>query len=105
MELLRRAGAAIETRERSGSGGEPVGDLTVRGGELRPITVGVAEVPGLIDELPVVGALAAHGVPVTVTGAAELRHKESDRIAAFATGMRALGVRVDERPDGLPCRV
>ncbi len=100
VELLRRAGAAIETRERSASGGEPVGDLTVRGGELRPITVGAAEVPGLIDELPVVGALAAHGVPVTVTGAAELRHKESDRIAAFATGMRALGVRVDEQPDG-----
>ena len=100
VELLRRAGASIETHERGAPGGEPVGDLTVRGASLQPIAVSAADVPGLIDELPVVGALAAHGVPVTVTGAGELRHKESDRIAAFATGMRALGVRVDEQPDG-----
>ena len=100
VDLLRGAGAAIETRPARDAAGEPEGDLSVRGGRLQPITIGPAEVPGLIDELPVIGALAAHGVPVTVSGAGELRHKESDRIAAFATGLRALGIPVDERPDG-----
>ncbi len=100
VDLLRGAGAAIETRPAGDAAGEPEGDVSVRGGRLRPIAIGPAEVPGLIDELPVIGALAAHGVPVTVSGAGELRHKESDRIAAFATGLRALGIPVDERPDG-----
>ena len=100
VDLLRGAGAAIETRPAGDASGEPEGDLSVRGGRLRPIAIGPVEVPGLIDELPVIGALAAHGVPVTVRGAGELRHKESDRIAAFATGLHALGIPVDERPDG-----
>lgn len=100
IDVLRGAGAAIDSRPAGGAAGEPAGDVTVRGGPLRPIVIGPADVPGLIDELPVIGALAAHGVPVTVSGAGELRHKESDRIAAFAAGLRALGVGVDERPDG-----
>ena len=56
--------------------------------------------PGLIDELPAIAALAAHGGEVTVRGAAELRVKESDRIAALVAGFRALGIDADERPDG-----
>ena len=100
LELLRGAGAGVEIRAAGDEAGEPVGDVTVRGVTLRAITIGPADVPGLIDELPVIGALAAHGVPVTVNGAEELRHKESDRIAAFAAGLRGLGVRVDEQPDG-----
>ena len=99
IDVLRGAGAVIDTRP-AGGAGEPAGDVSVRGGTLRSIVIGPADVPGLIDELPVIGALAAHGVPVTVSGAGELRHKESDRIAAFAAGLRALGVTVDERPDG-----
>ncbi len=56
--------------------------------------------PGLIDELPAIAALAAHGGQVTVRGAGELRIKESDRIAALVAGFRALGIEADERTDG-----
>jgi len=56
--------------------------------------------PSLIDELPAIAALAAHGGEVDVRGASELRVKESDRIAALVTGFRALGIDADERPDG-----
>ena len=56
--------------------------------------------PGLIDELPALAALAAHGGEVVVRGAGELRVKESDRISALVAGFRALGIDADERPDG-----
>ena len=56
--------------------------------------------PGLIDELPAIAALAAHGGEVTVRGAAELRVKESDRIATLVAGLRNLGISADEWPDG-----
>ena len=56
--------------------------------------------PGLIDELPAIAALAGHGAEVSVRGAAELRVKETDRIAALVAGLRALGISADERPDG-----
>ena len=100
LDVLGRTGADIEVHIENGSGGEPVGNVRVRSGSLRDVVVGPAEVPALIDELPVLGALAAHGPAVEVTGAAELRHKESDRISALAAGLRSIGVRVDERPDG-----
>jgi 3-phosphoshikimate 1-carboxyvinyltransferase len=68
---------------------------------LHGIDVPVALVPDMIDEFPAlfVAAAAASGT-TRVTGAAELRVKESDRIAAMGTGLRALGIRVDETPDG-----
>ena len=58
------------------------------------------EVPGLIDELPAIAALAAHGGEVTVRGAGELRVKESDRITTLVTGFRDLGIDADEHADG-----
>lgn len=100
LDVLARTGADIEVHVENSSGGEPFGDVRVRSGSLRDVVVGAAEVPALIDELPVLGALAAHGPTVEVTGAAELRHKESDRITALAAGLRSIGVRVEERPDG-----
>ncbi len=100
LDVLSRAGADIEVDVTDTSGGEPIGDVRVRPGSLRDVVIGAEEVPSLIDELPVLGALAAHGTAVEVSGAAELRHKESDRITALAAGLRALGVRVEERPDG-----
>ncbi len=100
LDVLRRAGAEVEMHVTNAAGGEPGGDLRIRSGSLRDVAVGPAEVPGLIDELPVLGALAAHGPAVEVSGAAELRHKESDRITALAAGLRAIGIRVEERPDG-----
>ena len=62
-----------------------------------PLEIAPDEVPGLIDELPAIAALAAHGGEVTVRGAAELRVKESDRIAALVAGFRALGIDAEER--------
>ena len=100
LDVLVRAGAAIEVRVEDSSGGEPLGNVRVRSGSLRNLVIGAPEVPSLIDELPVLGALAAHGPAVDIGGAAELRHKESDRITALAAGLRAIGVRVEERPDG-----
>ena len=102
LDVLRRAGAHVEARRNSDGNaeGEPIGTLRVRHGGLRSVTVTPAEVPGLIDELPVLGALAALGGGIDVHGAGELRHKESDRIARLADGLRRLGARVDERPDG-----
>ena len=60
--------------------------------------------PGVIDELPVLGALATHGGALTVTGAQELRVKESDRISALAEGFRRMGADIDEQPDGFEVR-
>lgn len=100
LDVLRRAGADVETRVTDTAGDEPAGDVRIRPGTLREVTITAPEVPALIDELPALAALAAHGPCVDVSGAAELRHKESDRITALATGLRALGVRVAERPDG-----
>jgi 3-phosphoshikimate 1-carboxyvinyltransferase len=68
------------------------------------LTIAPDEVPGLIDELPVLAALATHGGELTVTGAAELRVKESDRISALAAGLRALGADIEEQPDGFQIR-
>jgi 3-phosphoshikimate 1-carboxyvinyltransferase len=61
-------------------------------------------VPGLIDELPAIAALAAHGGEVTVHGASELRVKESDRITTLVTGFRSLGIEADEHADGFTVR-
>ena len=100
LDVLRRAGAHVETRATEDAGGEPMGTLRVRHGGVRPVVVTPTEVPGLIDELPVLGAVAALGGGIDVRGAGELRHKESDRIARLADGLRRLGARVEERPDG-----
>jgi 3-phosphoshikimate 1-carboxyvinyltransferase len=71
---------------------------------LRPVVVQPEEVPGVIDELPALAALATHGGEITVTGAGELRVKESDRISALVTGLRALGADADELTDGFHVR-
>src|SRR5262249_47305236 len=79
---------------------EPHGTIAVEHQNARGLTIAADEVPGLIDELPALAALAAHGSEVSVSGAAELRAKESDRIGTLVAGFRALGFDADERPDG-----
>jgi 3-phosphoshikimate 1-carboxyvinyltransferase len=75
--------------------------VTVRHGDLRAVEIGESDVPGLIDELPLVGVLGALAEGSTVVrGAAELRVKESDRIAGLVEGLRELGADADELPDG-----
>jgi len=82
--------------------GEPCADLVVRRADgLRATEIAPEEVPGLIDELPLVGLLGAFAQGVTVVrGAQELRVKESDRISSVCDALRALGVRADEHDDG-----
>lgn len=100
IDVLRRFGASVEVDETGGQAGEPLGTIVVTGGKLGSVVIAPDEVPGLIDELPAIGALASHGGEVTVSGAAELRVKESDRISVLVAGFRALGLDADERPDG-----
>ena len=102
LELLSLMGADIRLVNHRCYGAEPVADIDVRPSPLRGIEVPARLVPLAIDELPAffVAAACAEGV-TTVTGAAELRVKESDRIAAMANGLTALGVRAQPRADGI----
>jgi 3-phosphoshikimate 1-carboxyvinyltransferase len=101
LHVLRAMGANIMEQDVRDAGGEPVADLVVRHASLRGIEVPVEHVADMIDEFPAlfVAAACAEGV-TTVHGAEELRVKESDRIAVMATGLRALGARIEETRDG-----
>jgi 3-phosphoshikimate 1-carboxyvinyltransferase len=101
LEVLRAMGGKIEVRVES-TDPEPVGSILAFSSRLHGATVDPALVPSLIDEVPALAAAAAFAEGTfTVSGAAELRVKESDRIAALAEGLSALGARVRELPDGL----
>jgi len=107
LDVLRRMGATIEVAASGGGASEwePRGDLVVRGAGLRGTTIGGAEIPNLIDELPILSVAAALADGETVIrDAAELRVKESDRIAAMAAGLREFGVDVEEAADGMAIR-
>jgi len=101
LTALRLMGADISEERPREFGGERVADLFVRAAPLRGIDVPEALVPDMIDEFPAlfVAAAVARGT-TRIRGAAELRVKESDRIAVMARGLRALGVRIEETPDG-----
>ncbi len=101
LDILREMGGTITLENRRELGEEPVADLRVRSSKLQGIEVDPALVSLAIDEFPVlfVAAAAADG-ETRFTGIGELRVKESDRIAAMAAGLRALGIRVDEFDDG-----
>jgi 3-phosphoshikimate 1-carboxyvinyltransferase len=102
LEGLRLMGADIRIGNEREQGGERIGDIDVCHAPLNGIDVPPALVPDMIDEFPAlfVAAAVARGT-TRVRGAAELRVKESDRIAAMARGLAALGVRVTETPDGV----
>ena len=101
LAALRLMGADIREENHAEQGGEAVADLVVRHAPLHGAEIPEALVPDMIDEFPAlfVAAAAAQGNTV-VRGAAELRVKESDRLAAMATGLRSVGVQVDETEDG-----
>jgi 3-phosphoshikimate 1-carboxyvinyltransferase len=103
LKVLEVMGADLRVENRREFGEEPVGDIHVRfGGRLRAIDLPEEWIPSLIDELPAIMALAAVSDGVTrVRGAAELRVKESDRIAVMARGLETLGVTLREYPDGI----
>jgi 3-phosphoshikimate 1-carboxyvinyltransferase len=102
LDVFVRMGARVTVLPDAGSGPEPVGSITVVPGPLRGARVGGDEVPRLIDELPLIAAMGACAEGVTsISEAEELRAKESDRISAMVENLRALGVEVEERSDGL----
>lgn len=102
IEVLRLMGADISSRNERLAGGEPVADLRVRAAELRGIDIPPELVPLAIDELPVLlVAAACAGGRTVLTGAAELRVKESDRIQVMADALRALGVAAQPKQDGM----
>jgi 3-phosphoshikimate 1-carboxyvinyltransferase len=107
VDVLRRMGAQLEVAPAPGTDpeqGEPAGTIVVRNGRLLDARIEPREVPGVIDELPVLAALATHGGALSVSGAQELRVKESDRISALAEGLRRMGAEIEERPDGFDVR-
>lgn len=101
IDVLRGMGADLEVAEEREQGGEPVADITVRSSRLAPAEVSGDLVPRLIDEIPVLAVAAALTPGRTVVrDAAELRVKESDRIAAICRELGRLGAHVEELPDG-----
>jgi 3-phosphoshikimate 1-carboxyvinyltransferase len=102
LEVLQTMGADLEVRVGDGSEPEPRGAVTARSSELTGLDLGPDEVPLLIDELPIWALAAARARGTSrLRGAAELRVKESDRLATVAALLRGLGVEVSEYPDGL----
>jgi 3-phosphoshikimate 1-carboxyvinyltransferase len=99
---LEEMGAGLTVEETGRAGGEPVGSVSLVGGSLRGIEVPAERAPAMIDEFPIlaVAAAIAEGT-TTMRGLEELRVKESDRLSAIAAGLAAVGVAVEELPDGL----
>jgi 3-phosphoshikimate 1-carboxyvinyltransferase len=103
LAIARRMGAELELEDESESaeGDEPVATIIARHAPLTGTTVGGSEVPLAIDELPLAGLLGCFAEGETrIANAAELRHKESDRIGALVGGLRGLGAHAEERDDG-----
>lgn len=100
LAVLERMGADVEVVDFDSRSG--VGDVRARFGPLSATTVGGAEVPGLIDEIPVLAVAGAFAEGATTfADAGELRHKESDRVESTVAALRAIGVTAHGRPDGL----
>jgi 3-phosphoshikimate 1-carboxyvinyltransferase len=101
LDVLQRMGATVTIEHERLEAGEPLATVSVRGQALRPVEISAKEVPRLVDELPLVVLLATQAQGTSnIRGAAELRVKETDRIAAVAGELRRLGARIEELPDG-----
>ena len=102
LEVLEQMGASIEVRNRREVAGEPVGDLRVVHGPLQAFTIGGDLIPRLVDEIPVLAVAACRAEGVSrIRDAAELRVKETDRLAVMARQLGAMGARLEEFDDGL----
>ena len=106
LDAVARMGGRVALEATTGAGGEPVATVSVRLADaLRAVDITAAEVPRMIDELPIFAALAARAEGESrITGAAELRVKESDRIASLVANLRAVGVEAEQLADGLVVR-
>lgn len=102
IDVLIRMGARIREIIETSMNGEPAGNIDVKGTTLHGTEIQGAEIPNVIDEIPIIAVAAALAKGTTVIrDAAELRVKETDRIAAVASNLRAMGVAVEEFPDGM----
>jgi 3-phosphoshikimate 1-carboxyvinyltransferase len=102
LEILKLMGGEVRVLAARTVGQEPVADLEIRRSRLQGVAIPAALVPLAIDEFPIIFIAAAAAAGQTlVRGAAELRHKESDRISVMVAGLQALGAQVEERPDGV----
>jgi 3-phosphoshikimate 1-carboxyvinyltransferase len=101
LDVLARAGAKVEIQQTVFDPAEPMGNVTVAHQKLKAFTVGAEEVPSLVDELPVLAVLATQAEGTTrITGAADLRVKECDRITAMTRALQSVGAHITEHPDG-----
>jgi 3-phosphoshikimate 1-carboxyvinyltransferase len=102
FEVLRAMGGAVVIEDGPEQGGEPTGTIRASRSELSAVSVSESQVPSMIDELPLLACVGARASGITeIRGAAELRVKESDRIATVVSNLRAIGASADELPDGL----
>jgi 3-phosphoshikimate 1-carboxyvinyltransferase len=102
LDVFARMGASIQMLSLRSAQGEIIGDIAVKGAELKGGVIAGAEIPLVIDELPMLAALGPFTEEgIEIRDAAELRVKESDRIAALAENLRRMGAKVEEFPDGL----
>lgn len=102
IDVLVRMGARVREVVETSDNGEPCGTIDIKGCTLRATRIGGAEIPNVIDEIPILAVAAALAEGTTeIRDAAELRVKETDRIAAVASNLRLMGVEVEEFPDGM----
>ena len=102
IKTLQEMGGKITIENSRGEAGEPLADLRVEASQLHGITVPASRAPSMIDEYPVLSVVATCATGTThMVGLAELRVKESDRLAAMATGLAACGVQIEETEDSL----
>ncbi|MCB0253375.1 MAG: 3-phosphoshikimate 1-carboxyvinyltransferase [Anaerolineae bacterium] len=101
LDIVQQMGGAVRIDNLREEAGEPAADLVVQPSQLHGVEIGGELIPRAIDELPVVAVLATQARGRTVVrNAAELRVKETDRIATIVAELRTLGARIEERPDG-----
>jgi len=102
LDVLEQMGAEVEIEVRDQWAGEPVGSVSIIPRPLSAVRIEADQIPGLVDEIPLIAVLAARACGETrISGAGELRYKESDRLAALAENLEAVGGSVEEQPDGL----
>jgi 3-phosphoshikimate 1-carboxyvinyltransferase len=101
LAAMEEMGVQLELERKTGSGGEPIADILVHSSQLRRIEIQGSTIPTLIDELPLLAVVASQANGTTmVRDAAELRHKETDRIAAVVANLSRLGAQIEEFEDG-----
>jgi len=102
LRVLESMGARIELENEREVCGEPVSDIVARYSELKAVTIGVEQIPSLIDEIPVIAVIATQAAGKTqITGAGELRVKESDRLKTITEELTKMGAKIEELQDGL----